>query len=184
MLVNHKKRARPAVRACNLCRKLKIRCAASPKGCCGCRLRDCQCTYKSKPLPSTSLVASNLVQALHLRQMGADDITNEEAARIVGYFANIHPQLASTACLLPADFESIIRDGTRLKFTLANYLILAILGLYLDKNCPSPSNETIHHCSQATGLIPYLLLTSPKAPLIHTSLQNIFYCASFFTNKD
>ncbi|KAJ9049411.1 hypothetical protein DSO57_1024853 [Entomophthora muscae] len=180
------KRVHPksAARACDLCRKLKVRCVASADGCRGCKRRNHECTYQNprkRNLSPKSPPCDDLSQGLLMRQIIDREITQPEVNLIITYFKTIYPKLTATACLSPHDFQIIANEGSHQEFALAKHLIIALLGFYLDLGNPTPSDNTIINYAQATALIPYLNPTSTLAPLIQTSLSHAFQCANSFT---
>ncbi|KAJ9089420.1 hypothetical protein DSO57_1013171 [Entomophthora muscae] len=180
-----KVRVKPASRACDLCRKLKVRCVASADGCRTCKIRDRKCTYQNPRKRNSSPKSppcDELNQVLLMRLLSYKDITQPEINHILTYFESIYPQLAKSACISPHDFQIITNEGSHQEFALAKHLIIALLGFHLDLGNPTPSDNTITNYAKATALIPYLNPTSTLAPLIQASLGHAFQCATTFTS--
>ncbi|KAJ9049409.1 Gypsy retrotransposon integrase-like protein 1 [Entomophthora muscae] len=175
-------RAKPAARACDLCRRLKIRCLASPTGCKSCQVRKQECTYRDpSKRSSTSPSCDSLGQDLLMRHLTHNDITHPEITFIANYFDTIYPKLTATACISPHDLRTILAEASPQEFAITRHLLVAIFGFYLDLANPIPSDNTIKNYDAATALIPHLNPSSKVAPLIQASLRQAFQCATFFT---
>lgn len=175
-----KRKGKSAVRACDLCQKLKIKCLASPEGCRGCKLRDRECTYRnpSKKKPTSS---NDLQLTLHTRMLSEGDVTAREITLLCRYFYTLYGRIDPSLCMTPVDLCSLARDAPHQEFALAKHLLVAILGFHLALGDPSPSDETIDHYERATALIPSISPASARAPLLNASLKHAFQCACSFT---